>query len=170
MADKVAKAVDDAIAAGLYIMINIHWDGGWMNHSNDRHKGALCKWFEAYWTQIALRFRDYNGHLLFAAMNEVADVDTDMLSVPPAEENLRVHNDLNQLFVNTVRATGSSFEQPTAVVENRTFLECHFYDPFEFCLSTEKYKTEWGKPFADAGYDVSNWGGRRTGQNAQVIE
>lgn len=177
--DKVAKAVNDAIDAGLYIMINIHWDGGWMDHPNDRYKDAIYKRFEAYWRQLALRFRDYDEHLLFASMNEVADVDTDMWNVPPTEENLRVHNSLNQLFVNIVRSTGgrnyyrylvlpsyltnigyavSGFKQPTDVIENRTFLECHFYDPFDFCLSTKNYKTEWGKPFADAGCNVPDWG------------
>lgn len=177
--DKVAKAVDDAIEAELYIMINIHWDGGWMDHPNDRHKDAIYERFEAYWTQLALRFRDYDEHLLFAGMNEVADADTDMWNVPPTEENLRVHNSLNQMFVDIVRSTGgrnyyrylvlpsyltnigyavSGFVHPKDVVENRTFLECHFYDPFEFCLSTENYKTEWGKPFADAGYNVPSWG------------
>lgn len=177
--DKVVRAVDDAIDAGLYVMINIHWDGGWMDHPNDRHKDAIYKRFEAYWTQLALRFRDYDEHLLFAAMNEVADADTDMWNVPPTEENLRIHNTLNQIFVDIVRSTGgrnyyrylmlpsyltnigyavSGFVHPKDVVENRTFLECHFYDPFDFCLSTENYKTEWGKPFADAGYDVPGWG------------
>ena len=177
--DKVAKAVDDAIDAGLYIMINIHWDGGWMDHPNDRYKAALYERFEAYWKQLALRFRDYDEHLLFAGMNEVADADTDMWNVPPTEENLRVHNSLNQQFVDIVRSTSgrnyyrylvlpsyltnigyalTGFVHPKDVVENRTFLECHFYDPFEFCLPTENYKTEWGKPFADAGYDVPNWG------------
>lgn len=178
--DKVAKAVDDAIDAGLYIMINIHWDGGWMDHPNDRYKDVISERFEAYWKQIALRFRDYDDRLLFAGMNEVADADTDMWNVPPTEENLRVQNGLNQLFVNVVRATGgcnyyrylvlpsyltnigyavSGFEKPMDVVENRTFIECHFYDPFEFCLKTDEgYKTVWGKPFKDAGYDVPNWG------------
>ncbi len=177
--DKVAKAVDDAIDAGLYIMINIHWDGGWMDHPNDRHKEAISKRFEAYWKQISLRFRDYDEHLLFASMNEVADVEADMWNTPPTAEHLRVQNGLNQQFVDIVRGTGgrnyyrylvlpayltnigyaiSGFEHPKDVVKNRTFLECHFYDPFDFCLSTKNYKTVWGKPFADAGYDVPNWG------------
>lgn len=177
--DKVAKAVDDAIDAGLYIMINIHWDGGWMDHPNERYKDAIYERFEAYWTQLSLRFRDYDEHLLFAGMNEIADADADMWNVPPTEENLRVQNGLNQLFVDIVRSTGGrnyyrylvlpsyltnigyavfGFEHPKDVVENRTFLEVHYYDPWEFCIKEKDYKLEWGKPFADAGGDVPNWG------------
>lgn len=180
--DKIAGSIDAAIAAGLYIKINIHWDGGWMDHVNDQYKAAIYERFEAYWKQIALRFRDYNDHLLFAGMNEVQDVERDVndgSSLPPSAENFKVHNRLNQMFVNTVRATGgrnyyrhlviqsyvtgisyalSQLIFPSDVVENRIFLETHYYDPWEFCIKEKDYKTEWGKPFADTGGDVPSWG------------
>lgn len=181
--DKIAASVDAAIAEGLYVMINIHHEGHWMHHVNDAHKDAIYERFEAYWKQIALRFRDYDEHLLFAGMNEVQDDDRDLnnpeASGGPIAENFKVHNSLNQLFINIVRATGgrnyyrhlvvqsyatnvdlavSKLKYPSDVVENRTFLEVHYYDPYEFCIKEEDYKLEWGKPFADAGGDVPNWG------------
>ena len=180
--DKIAGSIDAAIEAGLYIKINIHWDGGWMDHVNDEHKDAIYERFEAYWKQIALRFRDYDDRLLFAGMNEVQDVERDLnnASLPdPDDENFRVHNNLNQKFINIVRATGgrnyyrhlvvqsyatnidlaiSKLKYPSDVVENRTFLEVHYYDPFEFCIKEKDYKLEWGRPFAAEGGDVPNWG------------
>lgn len=180
--DKIAGSVDAAIEAGLYIMINIHHEGHWLHHVNDAHKDAIYKRFEAYWKQIALRFRDYDEHLLFAGMNEVQDDERDVnngSTSGPIAENFKVHNSLNQMFVNIVRATGgrnyyrhlvvqsyitniayalTELKYPSDVVENRTFLEVHYYDPWEFCIKEKDYKLEWGKPFADAGGDVPNWG------------
>lgn len=179
--DKIATSVDAAIDAGLYIKINLHWDGGWMDHVNNEHKDAIYERFEAYWKQIALRFRDYDEHLLFAGMNEVQDIERDFnqSASNPIPENFRIQNHLNQMFVNIVRATGgrnhyrhlvvqsyvtnidcavAEFKSPSDVVENRTFLEVHYYDPWEFCLTDEDYKLEWGKPFADIGGNVPTWG------------
>lgn len=178
--DKIAKSVDEAIAEGLYVMINIHWDGGWMNHVNDKYSSAIHKRFEEYWKQIALRFRDYDEHLIFAGMNEVYDEDNNVWNVTPPEECFKVHNQLNQLFVNVVRATGgknyyrylvlqsyvtsidyalSKFVMPLDVVKDRCFVESHYYDPYDFTImADEGYKTEWGKPFAESGGTVSNFG------------
>lgn len=153
-----------------------------MDHVNNEHKDAIYERFEAYWKQIALRFRDYDEHLLFAGMNEVQDVERDVnngATGNPIPENFTIHNHLNQMFVNIVRATGgrnyyrhlvvqsyvtgigyalSELKYPSDVVENRTFLEVHYYDPWEFCIKEEDYKLEWGKPFADTGGDVPTWG------------
>lgn len=180
--DKIAGSVDAAIEAGLYVMINIHHEGHWLHHVNDANKDAIYERFEAYWKQIALRFRNYDEHLLFAGMNEVQDDERDVNSGAnggPIAENFRVHNSLNQMFVNTVRATGgrnsyrhlvvqsyitsinyalSELKYPSDVVENRSFLEVHYYDPWEFCIKDKDYILEWGKPFADAGGDVPSWG------------
>lgn len=52
----------------------------------------------------ALRFRDYDDRLLFAGTNEVNNDDAN--GAQPTEENYRVQNGFNQVFVNTVRATG----------------------------------------------------------------
>ena len=56
--DKVEAAVKAALDAGLYVIINIHWEGGWLNHPVDANKEALDERLEAMWKQIALRFRD----------------------------------------------------------------------------------------------------------------
>ena len=63
---KVEAAVKAALDAGLYVIINIHWEGGWLNHPVDANKEALDERLEAMWKQIALRFRDYDDRLLFA--------------------------------------------------------------------------------------------------------
>ena len=37
----VKEVVDQARRAGLYVMINTHWDGGWMNHPTYDHQAAI---------------------------------------------------------------------------------------------------------------------------------
>lgn len=174
--DKVEQAVSDALDAGLYVIINIHWDGGWLNHPVDANKETLDKRLEAMWKQIALRFRGYDDRLLFAGTNEVNNDDND---AEPTEENYRVQNGFNQVFVNTIRATGgrnhyrhlivqayntnvakavAHFIMPFDVVKNRIFLECHFYDPYDFTImpNDEGFRSQWGAVFA--GGDVSSTG------------
>ena len=180
--DKVEAAVKAALDAGLYVIINIHWEGGWLNHPVDANKEALDERLEAMWKQIALRFRDYDDRLLFAGTNEVNNDDAN--GAQPTEENYRVQNGFNQVFVNTVRATGgrnhyrhlivqayntdvakavAHFTMPLDIVQNRIFLECHYYDPYDFTImpNDENFKSQWGAAFA--GGDVS-----ATGQEGDI--
>lgn len=181
--DKVEQAVNDALESELFVIINIHWEGGWLNHPLDAYKEELNGRLEAMWKQIALRFRDYDDRLLFAGTNEVGDDAAN--GAEPTEENYRVQNGFNQVFVNTVRATGgrnyyrqlivqayntdvtkavNHFKMPVDVLNNRILLECHFYDPYDFTLMSSDeagHKTQWGAEFA--GGDVS-----ATGQEADI--
>lgn len=111
---RVQEVVDYCIDQDMYCIINIHHDGA-ANHDN-RGDNAIC-WldtyaydietvyqkFEGVWNTIANRFKDYDEHLIFEGMNEV----TDAHGTAPNEDT-KVLNCLNQLFVNTVRATGSN--------------------------------------------------------------
>lgn len=111
---RVQEVVDYCIDQDMYCILNIHHDGA-ANHDN-RGDNAIC-WldtyaydietvyqkFEGVWNTIANRFKDYDEHLIFESMNEV----TDAHGTAPNEDT-KVLNCLNQLFVNTVRATGSN--------------------------------------------------------------
>lgn len=68
---RVKQVVDFARNAGLYVVINIHWDGGWMNHPSYDQQAAINAKLAKFWTQIATTFQDYDDHLLFAGSNEV---------------------------------------------------------------------------------------------------
>lgn len=174
--DKIEQSVKDALENKLFIIINCHWDGGWLI-PNEANKDYCNAKLEAIWKQLALRFRNYDDRLLFAGTNEVNDESS---TGGPTAENYKVQNNYNQLFVNTVRATGGrnhyrhllvqsyvtdvkfavhGFQLPVDIVDNRLFLECHYYDPYDFTLmssDTPGYKTQWGAPFS--GGDVSSTG------------
>ena len=173
--ERVARVVQYVLDDDMYAIINIHWDGGWMNHPDDDHQDSINGKLKAMWKQIAVYFRNDGDHLLFAGTNEV-HVENNYDA--PTAENAAVQNSLNQTFVNAVRSTGgkniyrqliiqsyntnaqyavSDLVMPKDPTDNRLMVEIHFYDPYDFALQEDDgYKTQWGKPFT--GGDVSSWG------------
>ena len=159
--DRVEEVVNYGLNADMYVIVNIHWDEGWMqptyaqqNYVNNR--------LSIMWEQIATRFRDYDERLLFAGTNEVM-VDGDYGT--PTEEYYTVQNSFNQTFVDTVRATGGGnatrhlvvqgfntnidhtvnfAEIPVDTVANRLMMEVHYYDPYNFTLNENSSITQWG--------------------------
>src|SRR5215510_4874065 len=99
---RVKQVVDMAIAANMYVIINIHWDGGWLqDHVTEADRIPVNARQNALWTQIATTFRNYDQRLLFAGTNEVhADFN------PPTDAQISIQQSYNQTFVNAVRATG----------------------------------------------------------------
>jgi len=170
---RVKQVVDMAIAANMYVIINIHWDNGWLqDHVTFADQQAVNARQNALWTQIATTFRNYDQHLLFAGTNEVhADYGT-----PTAEHNT-VQQSYNQTFVNAVRATGGNnasrtlvvqtyntniqhglnfFNLPTDTIASRLMVEVHYYDPYDFTLNPTGSCNFWGAPYPDSGSNC-NW-------------
>eukprot|EP01030_Chromulinospumella_sphaerica_P021523 gene21523-21470_t len=159
---RVAQVVDDARAAGLIVMINLHWDGGWMQPTYAAQNMAQAR-MRKFWQQIATRFRDYGDTLLFAGTNEVM-VDGDYGA--PTSEYCAVQNSYNQTFIDTVRATGGNNTWRHLVVQGfntnidytlkcnatlphdstaqRMMMEVHDYDPFDFAQDEKSGVWRWG--------------------------
>lgn len=107
---RVQDVADYAIRHDMYVIINIHHDGaeqtGWLRVAAEGEQFEQVKEkFAAVWEQIALRFRDYDEHLIFECMNEVTGPDGSQAGI---ERDFRHIEELNQLFVDTVRATGGN--------------------------------------------------------------
>ncbi|WOI52171.1 glycoside hydrolase family 5 protein [Parvularcula sp. LCG005] len=157
--DRVETVVQAALDADLAVVINIHWDGGWLEeHLLPASADTVDQRQRAYWQQIATRFRDYDERLVFASANE-PNVDT--------AEQMTVLARYHQTFVDTVRATGgrnayrnlivqgprTDFERtndlwtdvPTDSVADRLMMELHFYTPYQFTLMVEDQ--DWGQMF-----------------------
>ncbi|HEY6901228.1 MAG TPA: TIM-barrel domain-containing protein, partial [Puia sp.] len=67
----VKQAVDLCVNNGLYVIINIHWDDGWLeNNVTIAAQASVNARQKNYWTQIANYFKSYDEHLLFASANE----------------------------------------------------------------------------------------------------
>ena len=97
---KVKQAVDYSIAAGMYAVLNVHWDGGWFDSNiGTTVDPTLDAKYRKIWSQIATAFAGYDNHLTFAAANEPV-IDT------PAKMTTLMS--YYQSFVNTVRAAGGN--------------------------------------------------------------
>ncbi|MBP5308157.1 MAG: cellulase family glycosylhydrolase [Clostridia bacterium] len=115
--DRVQDVVDYIIEQGMYVAINMHHDGGaasgWISNGviASYPNGNAATWqkaqdrFYAAWKQIAERFKDYDEHLLFEALNEVAGNDGSATGIKRDTAAIMVYN---QLFTNAVRETGSN--------------------------------------------------------------
>lgn len=162
---RVKEVVDYCIKDDLYIILNMHWDKGWLENRIDaKNQQEVNKRQHIYWTQIANYFKKYDEHLLFAGANE-----------PNAKEARQVEILLSyhQTFVNAVRATGGNNASRTLIVqgpetdiektyklmntmpkdkiENRMMVEVHYYTPYPFCLMGKDEK--WSKMFYYWGKD-----------------
>jgi endoglucanase len=171
---RVREVVDYCVNNDMYAIINIHWDGGWLeNNPTYAAQVEVNKKQKALWEQIAVAFRNYDQHLLFAGTNEVHfDYGN------PTAEHIEVQQSYLQTFVNAVRLTGGKnmyrnlivqgyntnightdahFTMPTDPTSNRLMAEVHFYDPFDFTLDATSTKYYWGAEFAGLG-NTSTWG------------
>jgi len=162
---RVSEVVDYCYADDMYIIINCHWDGGWLeNNVSVAMQDTVNAKQEAYWTQIADYFKDYDEHLLFASANE------------PNVENaaqMTVLLSYHQTFIDAVRATGGNNSSrvlviqgpstdidktnqlmsslPADQIEDRLIVEIHYYTPWNFCGLTSD--ADWGKMFYFWGQD-----------------
>ena len=165
---RVAEVADHAHKAGLYAIVNIHWDGGWMQPTYAQQATANAR-IRKFWTQIATHFRGHDDHLLFAGTNEVG---VDGVFSAPTAENCEVQKGFNQAFVDAVRATGGNNAKRHLVVQgyitnidytlscnailpadsaqSRLAMEVHYYDPFNFTLNTGSAIWQWGSIATDA--------------------
>ena len=111
--NRVKEIVDYCINDGLYVLLNDHWDGGWIQGTfktdiSEPTVAANCEKMKKLWTQIAEAFKDYDEHLLFAGLNE-----------PEAEkeDQIKVLMTYEQAFIDAVRATGGNNASRTLVVQ-----------------------------------------------------
>jgi aryl-phospho-beta-D-glucosidase BglC (GH1 family) len=148
---RVKQVVKYCVDNDMYVLVNVHWDGGWLekNITADK-KDAVNAKQKAYWEQIATTLRDFDEHVMFASANEPDTKDT---------AGMAVLMSYHQTFVDAVRATGGRNAYRVLVVQGpqtnidlsvklmptlpadkvagRMMAEIHFYDPFNFALMTK---------------------------------
>ena len=180
--DSVQVVVDRCMRAGLVTILNIHWDGGWLEGNlNDEKKDEVSAKQKAYWTQIASHFKDYNERLLFASANEPATTDDNY------KHETEILMEYHQVFVDAVRATGGNNESRTLIIQgpstsvdrscevmpvsklpkdviaDRLMVEVHYYDPYTYTLMNEP--ADWGAIVEPQYY----WGTENLATGADVV-
>ncbi|MGN0369840.1 MAG: cellulase family glycosylhydrolase [Butyrivibrio sp.] len=110
--NRVQEIVDYCVSQDMYAIINIHHDGaeqsGWLLVASEEIDDVYYQ-FECVWRNIAERFKDYDEHLIFESMNEITSMEGDMKNSSDAiKYDTPIIMNLNQIFVNVVRSTGSN--------------------------------------------------------------
>ena len=113
--ERVGEIIQYALNEDMYVIINDHWDGGWwgmFGSANSETRKAAMELYISMWTQIANKYENYSHKLIFESANEElgyrlndTDIATDSGTLN-ANECYEVTNQINQAFVDTIRATG----------------------------------------------------------------
>ena len=166
---RVGEVVDWITGAGMFCVVNIHWDGGWIDSGAKEHFPTTYatfspeaeKKFRSYWEQISTFFAGKNEKLIFEALNE----ETNFSNEGSVDKAYATLTRVNQLFIDTVRKTGGNnakrllivtgystdiaktcspaYKLPKDTIPGRLFISVHYYTPYQFCGLTED--ADWGK-------------------------
>jgi endoglucanase len=140
---EVKQAVDRALACGMHVLINDHWDGGWLeNNIGESVDPVINAKMKSYWRQIATAFAGYDNRLLFGGANE-----------PALDNAARMHTLMAyyQTFINAVRDVGGNNTERWLVLQSvsapswmnylpadptvgRLMVEYHQYTPSLFTI------------------------------------
>ncbi|HSH93831.1 MAG TPA: cellulase family glycosylhydrolase, partial [Roseimicrobium sp.] len=156
--ERIEEVVDWILDAEMFCVLNIHWDGGWINSASQERfpethhtfSPEAEKKFPSYWNQIARRFEDKGEKLIFEGFNEESNFENEG-SMEKAYETL---NKVNQIFVDTVRQSGGNnahrlliipgyttdidktcqkdYRLPKDTVPGKLFISVHYYTPWPF--------------------------------------
>ena len=170
---KEFKRIDEIVGwimdSGMYCVVNIHWDGGWIDSDDQKKfpdtyhtfsKDAERK-FRSYWDQIARHYADKNVKLIFEGLNE----ETSFQNEGSTEKAFATLTRVNQIFVDTVRKAGGNnasrllivpgystdfdkttkkeYKLPKDSVPGKLFVSVHYYTPWQFVGMSED--ASWGK-------------------------
>ncbi|MDO3628952.1 cellulase family glycosylhydrolase [Mucilaginibacter sp. BT774] len=175
---RIKQVVQYCFNDHMYVMVNIHYDGGWLDcTATGTKQDTINAKQKAYWEQIATTLRDFDEHLMFASANEPNATD-----VPTSATLMRYH----QTFINAVRSTGGKNSYRTLIIQapstsidlanqylkssnvykvvsmpidkvpNKMVIEFHYYTPPNFCILSAD--ASWGKEsyFWGANFHTTN--------------
>jgi len=173
---RVQQVVDWILDEDMYVILNLHWDGGWLEKLPEDHDNVMAK-YSAIWEQVSAEFSMYGDHLMFEAQNEELGWGTLWNqwsgSTDGKAESYGYVNEVNQTFVNIVRNSGGNnlerhllisgyntditltcdplFKMPDDPA-GRMALSVHYYTPAGFAILEED--ADWGKASSTWGTEA----------------
>ena len=174
--DRVEEIVGWAIDADMYVILNIHWDGGWWEKFPTDKDECMYK-YERVWTQICERFSKYSEKLVFESLNEEGGWDSLWNrysgSTEGKKESFDLLNEINQKFVDIVRKSKGNNKKRHLLIagyntdialtcdelykmpddpQKRCAVSVHYYTPSTFAILEKD--ADWGKNRKTWGTDA----------------
>lgn len=116
--NRVETIMNYAFNEGMYVIINIHFDGGWWARfgslKEEERTQAMVK-YKTMWKQIANRYKEYSDYLIFESANE--ELGNRLNSTDDyagsgyftnTDDIYKTITSINQAFVDVVRDTGGN--------------------------------------------------------------
>ena len=162
----VREVVDWALECDLYVIVNLHWDNGWMEKFPTETDECM-KRYKKIWKQVSAEFADYDHRLMFESQNEElgwSSVWNPWGGTNGKAESYALVNKINQAFVDVVRSSGGNNDKRHLLISGyntnidhtcdslfkmpddpakRCAVSVHYYDPASFAILTED--ADWGK-------------------------
>lgn len=167
--DRVDEITQMAVDSGMYAIVNIHWDYGWILDFPSNYNETMTR-YKRYWDQISERFNKYDEKVIFESLNEEGyfnDVWNRYAGGGDDKKKQKafdILNTVNQTFVDLVRAKGGNnakrylliagyatdleltcdkfFRMPKDKI-GRQIVSVHYYTPPTFSIISED--VSWGK-------------------------
>jgi len=135
--DRVEKIVNWTIDNGMVAMINSHHMDFLWDYDYPETRDEYRERFSAIWQQVSERFEKYGDRLLFEPMNEIGfdRIWTPWMGGTSAQKReakakaFGLVNELNQIFVDVVRASGGNNAKRHLVIEVYNTNDAYAYDP-----------------------------------------
>lgn len=123
---RVKEIINFCFNANLNVVINDHWDGGWLEYDGFTDQVDVAEKKEQLrklWTNIANEFKDYDERLIFAGLNEpgVGGASAQVKGKKLDESSKAFADRLleyEQVFIDAVRATGGKNGNRVLVVQS----------------------------------------------------
>ena len=174
---RVTEVVGWALDSGMYVILNIHWDGGWFSRfANEEDRDECFYKYERIWTQLCEQYKNYSDRLMFESLNEEGgweEIWNRYSNEGDKELSYSVLNDINQRFVNIVRKSGGNNKKRHLLIAGyntdieltcdplykmpddpagRCAVSVHYYTPPTFAIIDKD--VDWGKAQSEWGSEA----------------
>ncbi len=178
--DRVAEVVSWILAEGAFAIVNTHHENRWLFNDPGTAEAEKRHHFQRIWEQVALKFRDAPDTLLLEGLNEPRYEGGENEWNGAVPEVRRKVNELEEIFVKTVRKTGGNNEKrvllvtsaaacPAEVAQKDIRLPEHF-DPY-LMVSLHSYKpTSFTGLSGDFSPESAVWDGSRVPEIEALYE
>ena len=165
-ANAVKQVVDWAMAQDMYVIVNLHYDNGWLENFPTQKEECMYR-YKRIWQQVSDVFKDYDERLVFEGQNEElgwSSVWNQWGGTKGKAESYALVNEINQTFVDVVRASGGKNKARYLLIpgyntgiettvdklykvpkdkEKHVIISVHYYSPSTFAILTDD--ASWGK-------------------------
>jgi endoglucanase len=142
--NRVEEVVNMVLDSGMYAIVNIHWDGGWITKFPIEYEQSLAK-YTRIWEQISERFASYgnkgNKKAAFELLNHINRTFVDLVRGSGGNNATRYL--LIAGYATDIDLTCDKYFLMPVDEAGRSIVSVHYYSPPTFAILEKD--ADWGK-------------------------